>query len=162
LTEVTPIIPGDSLQLGANIRIARRYVATFAAARAIRRKEPAKSLILADVRDFLKLHATEEVSLDQLAVLSGLTRFHLCRAFHEQFGVSPHQYQLQLRVDFGRKLLVSGTGALEAALEAGFSSQSHFARHFKRVVGITPGQYLAQFRDRRLPPALIDWLEGPD
>ena len=119
-------------------------------------KEPVRSLILDVVRDFLRNHASEEVSLEQLSALSGLTRFHLCRAFRLKFGLSPHQYQLQLRINLGQKLLASGTEILEAALDSGFSSQSHFTRHFKIMVGITPGRYRAQFRDRRLQSSLLD------
>jgi AraC-like DNA-binding protein len=132
-------------------------VATFAATKIAGYRGPVRSLNLEAVRDFLSIHATEEVLLEQLAELSGLTRFQLCRTFREQFGLTPHRYQLHLRIDLGRKLLASGTGTLEAALESGFSSQSHFARHFKRVVGITPGRYRAQFRDRPVPSALVDY-----
>ena len=111
--------------------------------------------MLRSVRDFLENHATEAVSLEHLSELSGLTRFHLCRAFRLEFGFTPHQYQLFLRIKLGRNLLASGSGTLEAALESGFSSQSHFTRHFKRVVGTTPGRYRAQFCDRPIPSTLI-------
>ena len=52
------------------------------------------------------------------------------------------------RVGEAKRLLEAGTAPAEAALEAGFSDQSHLTNQFKRLIGLTPGQYAAIFRER--------------
>jgi AraC-like DNA-binding protein len=96
------------------------------------------------VKDFLWNHWREDVCLEELASLSGLSRYHLLRAFSLQFGLPPHAYQLQVRLEKGREML--GRGLPLSRLDIGFSDQSHFTRHFKRVFGITPGRYAEMVR----------------
>ena len=96
------------------------------------------------VRDFLQAHSAANVSLEQLADLAELSRFHLCRAFRQEMGVSPHAYQMQVRVDRAKMLLSRGMLVAEVATETGFYDQSHFGWHFKRLVGVTPGNYLGR------------------
>ncbi len=81
------------------------------------------------------------VSLDGLAAAAGLGRFALLRAFQRRFGLPPHAYQLQLKIERARTLLRSGQSAAWVAGELGFCDQSHFTRHFKRILGVTPGDY---------------------
>ena len=51
---------------------------------------------------------------------------------------------MQLRVAYARKLIRDGESISEAALATGFCDQSHLSRTFKRIVGLTPGQYIAR------------------
>jgi AraC-like DNA-binding protein len=95
-------------------------------------------------QDYLKSHYAENVSLDQLTSVTNLSPYYLLRVFHEQAGCPPHEYQTQLRVAHAKKLIRDGNSLLEAALETGFFDQSHFSRNFKRIVGVTPGQYLSE------------------
>jgi AraC-like DNA-binding protein len=81
------------------------------------------------------------VSLDELAALTKLSRFHLVRAFALHTGIPPHAYQLRLRIERACVLLRAGVTAAEAATQVGFADQSHFTRHFKRIWCITPAQY---------------------
>ena len=96
------------------------------------------------VRDYLKSHYAENVSLSQLASVADLSRFYLLRVFRSQMGVPPHEYQTQVRITHARKLLRKGYSILDAALETGFFDQSHFSRNFKRITGRTPGKYLSE------------------
>lgn len=57
------------------------------------------------------------------------------------WGLTPHQFQLQNRVRKGQRLLSGPATVAEAAAAAGFCDQSHFDRHFKRLVGLTPADY---------------------
>jgi AraC-like DNA-binding protein len=58
-------------------------------------------------------------------------------------GLPPHQYVIVRRIERARQLLQAGTNLslAEVALRAGFSDQSQLTRHFKRIVGVTPGQF---------------------
>ena len=63
------------------------------------------------------------------------------RPFTGVFGIAPHQYLLSRRVDLARRLLLDGQPPHEVATAAGFYDQSHLSRHFKRIVGTTPGRF---------------------
>jgi AraC-like DNA-binding protein len=104
-------------------------------------KEPRYARLIGD---YLRSHYAENVSLAQLTSITNLSRFHLLRVFRNQVGCPPHEYQTQLRVAHARKLMRKGVSLSEVALETGFFDQSHFSRNFKRIVGVTPGQYFGQ------------------
>jgi AraC-like DNA-binding protein len=71
------------------------------------------------------------------------------RTFRRDVGLSPHAYLTQIRVEAAKKLLSEGASIVDVASDIGFTDQSHFTRHFKRITGVTPGQYLPQWRPNR-------------
>jgi AraC-like DNA-binding protein len=93
------------------------------------------------VHDHLHAHFAQNTSLQALSSLSGLSGFHLTRAFKRAYGLPPHALQTQLRLRHARNRLLTGSSIADAALEAGFSDQSHLTRAFKRVYGVAPGAY---------------------
>jgi AraC-like DNA-binding protein len=94
-------------------------------------------------KNYLQERYNHSVSLDELAALVGLSRFHLLRCFQRSVGVPPHTYQVQLRVEHACKLLQAGMRPSLVASAVGFADQSHLTRHFRRVMYITPGAYRA-------------------
>jgi AraC-like DNA-binding protein len=92
-------------------------------------------------REYLDAHYAEQISLDELARVAGVSKYHLCRKFGETVGVSPHVYQYQLRLNCAKKMLVEKRDISDIALELGFYDQSHFGRYFKKFVGATPRAY---------------------
>lgn len=98
-------------------------------------------MLVQQVQRYLEEHTTENVSLDQLAALVQLSPFHLLRIFREFVGLPPHSYLTQLRVTQARRLIAASVPLAEVAGAVGFSGQSHLTRHFKAMIGITPGQY---------------------
>jgi AraC-like DNA-binding protein len=92
-------------------------------------------------REYLEEHAQENVTLQALSRSAGLSAFHLCRVFREAVGMTPHAYQTQVRVRHAKSLLRAGLPITLVAAEAGFYDQAHLTRHFKRIVGLTPGRY---------------------
>ena len=85
----------------------------------------------------------EEISLADLAALTGASRFQTVRAFARATGLTPHAYLVQRRVSLARRLIAQGMPLAVAAAESGFFDQSHMNRHFARILGITPGAYAA-------------------
>lgn len=93
------------------------------------------------VRDYLMAHYTANISLNDLATLVNLRPLRLLRTFRKQIGLPPHAYLNHVRVHQAKRLLAAGWSITDAALETGFVDQSHLHRHFKKMVGVTPGQY---------------------
>jgi AraC-like DNA-binding protein len=87
----------------------------------------------------LEEHAADEVRLDDLALLAGMSPCRLNRLFAREVGLPPHEYQSVLRVGAVKAAIAAGAGLAEASAAAGFFDQSHMTRCFGRVVGMTPG-----------------------
>jgi AraC family transcriptional regulator len=82
-------------------------------------------------------------TLERMAAVAHLSPYHFARQFKAATGLPPYQYVIARRVERAQHLL-RGDGELglaEVAFRAGFSDQSHFSAHFKRIIGVTPGQF---------------------
>lgn len=80
-------------------------------------------------------------SLEDLATELGVHPTHIVRAFRREYGIAPHQYLTGRRVDRARRMLLAGQSAADVAVAVGFHDQSHLTRHFRRVLGVTPGAF---------------------
>jgi AraC family transcriptional regulator len=92
----------------------------------------------------MRQRLAESLSLEELADVAGLSPFHFARQFKTATGHPPHDYLIRLRVDRAQELIRqhSREWSLSAvANECGFADQSHMARHFKRVLGVSPGEF---------------------
>lgn len=94
------------------------------------------------VQEYLHAHYAEPVSLAQLSLVAHLSLFHLSHIFRAEIGIPPHVYQTQLRIARAKVLLAQQQSIAQVALATGFTSQSHFSMHFRRLVGVTPIQYV--------------------
>jgi AraC-like DNA-binding protein len=94
-----------------------------------------------ELRGMIDTSFRESLTLREAADALHVHPAHLVRAFSRAFGISPHQYMTSRRVDLARRLLLDGMPPAMAAAEAGFYDQSHLSRHFKHVVGTSPGRY---------------------
>jgi AraC-like DNA-binding protein len=110
------------------------------------RQEPTA---VAQVKDYLEHHYAADISLDELAQLSQLSRYYLVRVFKAHTGVPPHAYLRQVRVRRAKTLLARGSDIAEVALATGFNDQSHLTRWFKRLWGYTPAQYRNSLQDTK-------------
>jgi AraC-like DNA-binding protein len=92
----------------------------------------------------IKNHVERKLTLEELADVSHLSKFHLLRTFKNELGMPPHAFQMQLRLNEARKRLLRGEAALEVALSLGFADQAHFMNAFKRYTYLTPKKYQKQ------------------
>ena len=100
-----------------------------------------ESVAVSRVRDYLIDNYQENVPLIQLAEIARMSPYYLNRVFCLQIGMPPHAFQTQVRVLKAKKLLREGGAVSAVASATGFADQSHLTRHFKQLVGITPGIY---------------------
>ncbi len=85
------------------------------------------------------------LSLDELSQAVGISRYAIIRLFKNNFGLTPHAYQLNQKINTARHLLKSGQTIVQTAHALGFNDQSHFHHVFKSHTGITPKQFQTQF-----------------
>lgn len=96
------------------------------------------------VKDYLNDNYALDISLEELAGIANFSPFYLNRAFRKQVGIPPHKYQILIRIARAKALLTSNLSISQVAVKTGFSSQSHFGWHFKKIMGVTPKQYVKE------------------
>lgn len=97
---------------------------------------------------FMEQHFAEHICLEQICRCVGLSKSTLLRAFTKSKGVTPYSYLENIRIGRAKKLLEQGVPPIEAALQTGFSDQSHFTNYFNRFIGLAPGVYREIYLDR--------------
>lgn len=91
--------------------------------------------------DFIREHCTDALSLDEICNAAQLSPSYLIRAFKQHYGMTPHAFVINQRIQFARERLRRGQLIADVALAAGFADQAHFQRAFKQHLAATPGQY---------------------
>jgi AraC family transcriptional regulator len=93
------------------------------------------------VTDYVEAHLDDDLSLRQLAEVAGFGLSHFKALFRRSAGLPLHQYVIRRRVERARQLLARGDRPISlVALEAGFTHQSHMARHLRRLLGVAPSE----------------------
>lgn len=90
---------------------------------------------------YLEKNYYRNISLDELSLLAGLSKYYLLRTFTKFKGISPHKYLETVRVEKSKKMLDEGIPIVEVALRIGLTDQSHFTNLFKAFIGVTPKAY---------------------
>ncbi|MEY9871328.1 AraC-like DNA-binding protein [Streptacidiphilus sp. MAP12-33] len=130
--------PGEELEAESRLAFVGERLRTHL--RSFPLPEPGRG-VAEQLRDLLDARVREGLTLDEAAGLVHAHPAHLVRAFSARFGLAPHQYLTARRVERARALLLDGLPPAEAATSAGFYDQAHLGRHFKRVVGVSPGRF---------------------
>jgi AraC-like DNA-binding protein len=135
--------PGDELEAESRLTlIGERLYAHLRPRRAPGSARPDPALARR-LRELLDERVVEGVGLAEAGGLVSAHPAHLVRAFSTAYGIAPHQYLMSRRVDLARRLLLAGRAPADVAGATGFYDQAHLTRHFKRLVGVTPGRYRA-------------------
>jgi AraC-like DNA-binding protein len=90
-------------------------------------------------KNFIDEHITENLSLDEISLNIGISKYHFIRVFKQAFGVSPYQYQKRIRLDRAKLDITQGISILETAIKYGFSDVPTFSKAFKQQFNLTPG-----------------------
>jgi AraC family transcriptional regulator len=95
------------------------------------------------VVEYIEGHLDASPTLEEMAAVASLSTYHFAHQFKRATGLPPYQYVIMRRVERAEQLLQAGTdlSLAEIAARAGFPDQSVFCRHFKRLVGVTPGRF---------------------
>ncbi len=94
------------------------------------------------VLDYIGDNLAEDLSLSKLAEIAGMSPHYFAELFRKSTGCPPHRFVLSQRIDRAKaRLRGAKHSVIDAALEAGFQNPSHFARTFRRLVGVTPAQF---------------------
>jgi AraC family transcriptional regulator len=97
---------------------------------------------LTRVIDYMKANLTQDLSILDLATLTGISESHFSRSFKRSVGISPYQYLMQQRVERAKQLLEQQSRAISTiALDCGFANQTHFTKVFRQMTGMTPKAY---------------------
>lgn len=94
---------------------------------------------LKDVISYIEDNLSQNISLDDIASVAGLSVSHFKSLFRESVGLPVHQYVIRRRVERAKSLLGEGKMPIsQIALETGFAHQSHLAHHMRRLLGVSP------------------------
>ena len=105
-------------------------------------KAPRDTAAIAPALELLRDSYADNLTLDRMGAVAGLTPFQLIVAFKRTLGLTPHAYLTHLRLGAAVRRLKAGQSVVEAALASGFYDQSALNKHFKRTFGVTPLQYV--------------------
>ena len=94
------------------------------------------------VTAYIEEHVGEQIPLATLAQLVQLSRYYFCRAFKQSFGLPPHRYHNNRRIELAKTLLAkSASSVTDIGLTVGFSETSSFSAAFRKATGLTPTAY---------------------
>ncbi|MFD5379182.1 AraC family transcriptional regulator [Streptomyces griseoincarnatus] len=135
--------PGDELEAESRLTLVGERLREHLESRepaAPRRPDP---VLARRLRELLDARVADGLTLAEAGAELSAHPAHLVRAFSTAYGIPPHQYLTSRRVGRARRLLLEGWPPSDVAAAAGFYDQAHLTRHFRRLVGVTPGRYRA-------------------
>jgi AraC family transcriptional regulator len=142
---LTGLTPPDSMYLESLCLIAVLELCVIQREKLVATPQSAGSLARAQqqkIADYVESNLAEDISLNDLAQLAGLSRFHFLRAFKKTTQETPYQYLLRRRIERAQTLLIASKMSInEIASAVGFKDSTQFVRTFRKKVGATPGTY---------------------
>ncbi|MEU6069002.1 AraC family transcriptional regulator [Streptomyces sp. NPDC047082] len=133
--------PGDELEAESRLTLIGERLREHLSPRVRPTEDRRDPAVARALRELLDERVPQGLSLEEAAGLLHAHPAHLVRAFSGAYGIAPHQYLMSRRVERARRLLLDGRAPGEVASATGFYDQAHLTRHFRRLVGVTPGRY---------------------
>lgn len=94
-----------------------------------------------DAKVFIDGHYSEKIDLDQISDRSSFSKYHFLRLFKNAFGLTPHQYLTEVRIEAAKKMLREDIAVNDVCFQVGFESIPSFINLFKKREGITPKEF---------------------
>ena len=94
------------------------------------------------LKEYIHEYYDQNISLNDLSRAAELSPDHVVKLFKKRFGLPPHQYLLNLRIEKAKNLLADKIPVMDVAFQTGFFDQSHFIRNFKKIMGVTPKKFV--------------------
>jgi AraC family transcriptional regulator len=105
------------------------------------------------VTEYIQQNLDKALPLAELAALVSMSPFHFARLFKGSTGLPPHRFVIRQRIARARACLSTPDLSIaQISRSVGFRTPSHFTTVFRRVTGVTPRSYRAQYRDDRIRP----------
>ena len=95
-----------------------------------------------EILDYIYANYLEDIKLEDLEKLVGVSKYHIIRTFKKHFSLTPYQFILKLRINHSLKLIKKNYPLSLIAVECGFFDQSHFIKEFKKIYGLTPLNFI--------------------
>jgi len=131
----------ESLGTALTVQLLRRYARSSTPRRGLTRRQ------WQAVVDYIQDNLALDLSLSELAAVAGLGTSTFKGLFRQSVGMPVHRYVVRRRVEHAMNMLTNGNRRLnEIALASGFVDESHMARCFRRVVGMTPAAIARECR----------------
>ncbi|MGY3480955.1 helix-turn-helix domain-containing protein [Staphylococcus cohnii] len=105
------------------------------------------SHLVRQVLDYMELHYSEVISLEQLENKFFVSRHKITQQFTKLVGYPPYRYLLNLRLRNAQRLLKKGENPQQVATNCGFTDYSNFYRRFKTSYGCSPREFLQQYNN---------------
>lgn len=156
ISSISSALKTELVTDGHGIRLYVESATAFLAAYLLRhyctREQPLKTYVsglpkykLKQAIEYINQHLSEEISLDKIAQHLDMSQYYFCHLFKQSMGISPYQYVLRQRIEKAKQLLKKQKLTItHVALECGFANQTHFTKHFRKLMGITPKAYREQ------------------
>jgi AraC-like DNA-binding protein len=142
LTEEANVLECESRLLWTLVQLVQR----FSDSRAAEEHQGNEHRAIQRIRHYIHEHYAESISLADLASHVHFSRYYLLRTFRKEVGMPPHAYLESIRIQQAQTLIAAGAPLAQVAQAVGYSSQSHFTRRFKQIIGVTPGVYAEQLK----------------
>ncbi|EIK94086.1 AraC family transcriptional regulator [Pseudomonas sp. M47T1] len=144
LNELYETLVDHDLSVAQKTQSTNAFCAAMLTTVGTRPAPPALTEPVVRAADFIRAECARTLKLDEICAAAGLSSSYLIRAFKQRYGMTPHAFLIDCRLQAAREKLRQGHDIAEAALAAGFADQAHLQRVFKRQLAATPGHYRAQ------------------